>query len=74
MVNERAAAKPKKVRLDLINKHAEFVKIVQAECVTRIYDKKKIEERLNCRGDQAATLITLAQLADAQQPTHKTTK
>jgi hypothetical protein len=59
------AAKPKKVKLDLINKHAEFVKIVQAECAVRVYDRKKIEERLNCHGDQAKTLITLAQLADA---------
>jgi hypothetical protein len=72
MTNE--VKKQKRVRLDLINKHAEFVKIVQQECAVRSYDKKKIEERLNCRGDQAATLITLAQLADAQQPTHKATK
>ena len=65
MATEKAAVKPKKVRLDLINKHAEFVKIVQQECAVRTYDRKKVEERLNCHGDQAKTLITLAQLADA---------
>jgi hypothetical protein len=64
MATEKAA-KPKNVRLDLINKHAEFVKIVQQECAVRAYDRKRIEERLNCRGDQAKTLIVLAQLADA---------
>jgi hypothetical protein len=31
-----------------------------------VYDKRKIEDRLNCRGDQANTLIVLAQLADAK--------
>ena len=70
MVSEKAATpKVKKVRLDLINKHAEFVAIVQKECMTRVYDRKKVEQRLNCHGDQAKTLITLAQLADAQGST-----
>jgi len=58
--------KQKRVRLDLINKHAEFVKIVQAECAVRTYDRKKVEERLNCHGDQAKSLVLLAQLADAK--------
>jgi hypothetical protein len=64
MANE--VKKQKRVRLDLINKHAEFVKIVQAECAVRTYDRKKVEERLNCHGDQAKSLILLAQLADAK--------
>jgi hypothetical protein len=72
MANE--VKKQKRVRLDLINKHAEFVKIVQQECAVRMYDRKKVEERLNCHGDQAKSLILLAQLADAQQPTGKTAK
>jgi hypothetical protein len=65
MATEKAA-KPKKVRLDILNKHAEFVKIVQAECASRTYDQKKVEERLSCRGDEAKILITLARLADAK--------
>jgi hypothetical protein len=64
MANE--VKKQKRVRLDLINKHAEFVKIVQAECAVRVYDKKKIEERLNCHGDEAKTLIALARIADTK--------
>jgi hypothetical protein len=64
MANE--VKKQKRVRLDLINKHAEFVKIVQAECAVRVYDRKKVEDRLNCHGDQAKSLILLAQLADAK--------
>jgi|HubBroStandDraft_6_1064221.scaffolds.fasta_scaffold01095_23 hypothetical protein len=64
MANE--VKKQKRVRLDLINKHAEFVKIVQQECSVRSYDRKKVEERLNCHGDQAKSLILLAQLADAK--------
>jgi hypothetical protein len=64
MANE--VKKQKRVRLDLINKHAELVKIVQQECAVRSYDRKKVEARLNCRGDQANTLIVLAELADAK--------
>jgi hypothetical protein len=64
MANE--VKKQKRIRLDLINKHAEFVKIVQQECAVRTYDRKKVEERLNCHGDQAKSLILLAQLADAK--------
>jgi len=65
MANE--VKKQKKVRLDLINRHAELVKIVQAECSVRSYDRKKVEERLNCHGDEAKTLIALARIADAQK-------
>lgn len=74
MATEKAAAKPKKVRLDLLNKHAEFIKIVQQECAVRTYDRKKVEERLNCHGDEAKTLIALARIADAQQPAGKAAK
>jgi len=67
MATEKAATPTvKKVRLDLINKHAEFVAIVQKECMTRVYDRKKIEQRLNCHGDEAKTLIALARIADAK--------
>jgi len=54
-----------KVKLDLVNRSAEYLEIVRKECMSRVYDKKKIETRLNCRGDQASTLITLAQIADS---------
>ena len=64
MATEKTA-KPRKVKLDLVHDAEKFVAIVQRECMTRVYDKKKIEERLNCRGDQANTLIVQAQLADA---------
>jgi hypothetical protein len=57
--------KQPKTKLDLVHDAEKFVAIVQKECMTRVYDQKKIEERLNCRGDQAKTLIVLAQLADA---------
>jgi hypothetical protein len=65
MATEKTA-KPKKVKLDLVHDAEKFVAIVQKECMTRVYDKKKIEARLNCHGDTAKTLIVLAQLADAK--------
>jgi len=68
MATEKAE-KPKKVRLDLVHDAEKFIAIVRKECTTLQYDKRKIEQKLNCRGGQADTLITLAQLADAQQPT-----
>jgi len=55
-----------KVKLDLVHDTEKLVKIVQVECMARVYDKKKVEARLNCHGGQAATLITLAQIADAK--------
>jgi len=63
------AKKAPKVKLDLVRDAEKLVKIVQQECAVRAYDRKKIEERLNCRGDQAKTLITLAQLADVKGET-----
>ena len=66
MATEKAA-KPKKVRLDILNKHAEYVAIIQRECAVRSYDRKRVEERLNCHGDEAKTLIALARIADAQK-------
>jgi hypothetical protein len=65
MATEKEKKAPK-VKLDLVHDAEKLVAVVQKECMTRVYDKKKIEERLNCRGDQARTLIVLAQLADAQ--------
>ena len=73
MANEKAV-KPKKVKLDLIHDSARLVAIVRKECTTLQYDQRKIEERLNCRGDQAKTLINLAQIEDAKTESAKAAK
>jgi hypothetical protein len=66
MATETKTKKVPKTKLDLVHDAEKFIVIVQKECMTRVYDKRKIEDRLNCRGDQANTLIVLAQLADAK--------
>jgi hypothetical protein len=66
MATENKAKKAPRVKLDLVHDAEKLVKIVQAECMSRVYDKRKIEQRLNCHGDAAKTLIVLAQLADAK--------
>jgi hypothetical protein len=66
MATETKQKKQPKTKLDLIHDAEKLVAIVQKECMARMYDRKKIEERLNCHGDQAKTLIVLAQLADAK--------
>jgi hypothetical protein len=72
MANE--AKKQPRVKLDLVHNSQEFVAVVQKECGIRAYDLKKIRTRLNCDTQQARILITLAQIADAQQPTGKAAK
>ena len=73
MATEKAV-KPKKVKLDLIHDSARLVAIVRKECTTLQYDQHKVEERLNCRGDQAKTLISLAQIEDAKAESAKAAK
>lgn len=55
-----------KTELDLVNRSAELIALIRKECLTWIYDRKKVEAKLNCNYLQARTLITLAQLEDGR--------
>jgi hypothetical protein len=69
MATETKQKKAPKTKLDLVHDTEKLVKTVQQECAVRSYDQRKVMERFNCHGHQARTLITLAQIADAQGST-----
>lgn len=69
MATETKQKTQPKAKLDLVHDTEKLVRTVQQECAVRTYDQKKVEARFNCHGHQARTLITLAQIADAQGST-----